>query len=94
MCVGNYMNGGTPLGQADGFHLDILPKLKDILAKVRYINYDCLVEDKLNKIVDQIESTYWTKTAVQSQDNILINTPVASLNNQITIIELLLQLYC
>lgn len=49
---------------------------------------------KLNKIVDQIESAYWTKTEVQSQDNILINTPVASMNKLIAIIELLLQLYC
>lgn len=39
VCVGNYMNGGTPLGQADGFHLDILPKLKDILAKNNKSNF-------------------------------------------------------
>ena len=35
LALGNYMNGGSRTrGQADGFELDILPKLKDYKAKV------------------------------------------------------------
>ena len=35
LAFGNYINGGSRIrGQADGFELDILPKLKDYRAKV------------------------------------------------------------
>lgn len=34
LAFGNYMNGGNvSRGQADGFELDILPKLKDVKCK-------------------------------------------------------------
>lgn len=33
LACGNYMNGGTARGQADGFHVDILAKLKDVKSK-------------------------------------------------------------
>jgi len=34
LTYGNYMNGGNVTrGQADGFSLDILPKLKDVKSK-------------------------------------------------------------
>ncbi|KAK3085892.1 hypothetical protein FSP39_010094, partial [Pinctada imbricata] len=33
LAVGNYLNGGSPNGQADGYSLDILNKLKDIQDK-------------------------------------------------------------
>lgn len=34
LAFGNYMNGGNVArGQADGFELDILPKLKDVKCK-------------------------------------------------------------
>ena len=33
LAIGNYMNGGTTRGQADGFGLEILPKLKDVKSK-------------------------------------------------------------
>lgn len=34
LALGNYMNGGNlQRGQADGFGLDILPKLKDVKSK-------------------------------------------------------------
>jgi hypothetical protein len=29
LAIGNYMNGGTKRGQADGFKLDFIPKLMD-----------------------------------------------------------------
>ncbi len=32
LAFGNYLNGGTARGQADGFHLEILPKLRDVKA--------------------------------------------------------------
>jgi hypothetical protein len=34
LAFGNYMNGGTNRGQADGFGLEILSKLKDVKSKV------------------------------------------------------------
>lgn len=35
LVFGNYMNGGNRTrGQADGFTLDILPKLKDVKTSV------------------------------------------------------------
>lgn len=35
LAFGNYMNGGNRTrGQADGFSLDILPKLKDVKSNV------------------------------------------------------------
>ena len=34
LSFGNYMNGGTQRGQADGFDLAILPKLKDVKSMV------------------------------------------------------------
>ncbi len=34
LAFGNYMNGGTQRGQADGFHLEILTKVKDVKAMV------------------------------------------------------------
>lgn len=34
LALGNFMNGGNlQRGQADGFGLDILPKLKDVKSK-------------------------------------------------------------
>ena len=33
LTVGNYLNGGTKRGRADGFNLDFLPKLKDVKTK-------------------------------------------------------------
>lgn len=33
LTFGNYMNKGTQRGDADGFHLDILPKLKDVKSQ-------------------------------------------------------------
>ena len=56
LAIGNYMNGGTSRGQADGFGLEILAKLKDVKSKdnsqnllqyvvARYVRtYDCCVE--------------------------------------------------
>lgn len=35
LAFGNFMNGGNRTrGQADGFNLDILPKLKDVKSSV------------------------------------------------------------
>lgn len=36
LAFGNYMNGGNRTrGQADGFGLEILPKLKDVKSRVK-----------------------------------------------------------
>lgn len=37
LAFGNYMNGGTQRGQADGFDLNILPKLKDVKSMVCWL---------------------------------------------------------
>ena len=34
LALGNYLNGGSERGQADGFGLDILNKLKDFVDRV------------------------------------------------------------
>ena len=45
LAFGNYMNGGNRTrGQADGFGLEILPKLKDVKSRVippRFITLLC-----------------------------------------------------
>lgn len=39
VACGNYLNGGNKQrGQADGFSVDILPKLKDVKAKDNFSN--------------------------------------------------------
>lgn len=44
LAFGNYMNGGNRTrGQADGFGLEILPKLKDVKSRVK-------VSKKLTKV--------------------------------------------
>lgn len=38
LALGNHMNGGSRVrGQADGFGLEILPKLKDVKSRVRLV---------------------------------------------------------
>lgn len=38
LALGNHMNGGSRVrGQADGFGLEILPKLKDVKSRVRLL---------------------------------------------------------
>lgn len=38
LALGNHMNGGSRVrGQADGFGLEILPKLKDVKSRVSII---------------------------------------------------------
>jgi len=41
LAVGNYLNGGLESGQADGYCIDILNKLKEIQDRVcHYIRYE------------------------------------------------------
>lgn len=56
LAFGNYMNGGNKTrGQADGFGLDILPKLKDVKSSVSILHewmearggFDVLFRNKL-----------------------------------------------
>ena len=39
LSFGNYMNGGTQRGQADGYDLGILAKLRDVKSMVRTIRF-------------------------------------------------------
>lgn len=40
LAFGNYMNGGNRTrGQADGFGLEILPKLKDVKSRVSTLGF-------------------------------------------------------
>lgn len=47
LAFGNYMNGGNRTrGQADGFGLEILPKLKDVKSRVKHrimLNSKCQI---------------------------------------------------
>lgn len=50
LALGNFMNGGNRTrGQADGFGLEILPKLRDVKSSdnsVRLLNYVQLLENE------------------------------------------------
>ena len=58
LAFGNYMNGGNvSRGQADGFELDILPKLKDVKCKNNSSNLlHFLVTTYINRF-DKV--SYW-----------------------------------
>ena len=58
LAFGNYMNGGNvSRGQADGFELDILPKLKDVKCKSNSSNLlHYLVTTYINRF-DKV--SYW-----------------------------------
>ena len=58
LAFGNYMNGGNvSRGQADGFELDILPKLKDVKCKNNSSNLlHYLVTTYINRF-DKV--SYW-----------------------------------
>ena len=38
--MGNFVNGGTARGQADGFGLEILSKLKGIINSIKLLNIE------------------------------------------------------
>lgn len=60
LAFGNYMNGGNiARGQADGFELDILPKLKDVKCKDNSTNLlHYLVTVYIGKF-DKVHSLLW-----------------------------------
>ena len=39
LAMGNYMNGGTTRGQADGFHIEILCKLHNVKSRVGCVSF-------------------------------------------------------
>lgn len=52
LALGNYMNGGNrQRGQADGFGLEILPKLRDVKSKGK--------ENIISKSTFSLYSTYY-----------------------------------
>lgn len=53
LAFGNYMNGGNRTrGQADGFGLEILPKLKDVKSRVKHLLLKCKKICSVNSSVD------------------------------------------
>jgi hypothetical protein len=38
LAVGNYLNGATEMGQADGFGIEVLNKMKEIQDRVNFNN--------------------------------------------------------
>lgn len=49
LAFGNYMNGGNRTrGQADGFGLEILPKLKDVKSRVSTL---FLIKDNFSQVI-------------------------------------------
>ena len=94
LSYGNYMNGGTPRGQADGFDLSILTKLKDVKSmdkKETLLEYLVLVycnehEDNAGKNEAENkmgDSSIMTSAAQVSFENIAkdLNSLKYSLNN-------------
>lgn len=58
LAFGNYMNGGNVTrGQADGFELDILPKLKDVKCKDNSTNLLHYLVISYIKKFDEVSST-------------------------------------
>lgn len=55
LTLGNYLNGGTTRGQADGFGLDILPKIKDIKT-----------QDGTSNLLVYVSSKYCSDSSKQS----------------------------
>ena len=58
LSCGNYMNGGNlQRGQADGFNIDILPKLKDVKSRdnsinlLQYVVRFCIVKFDSKKVL-------------------------------------------
>ena len=61
LSCGNYMNGGNiQRGQADGFSIDILPKLKDVKSRdnttnlLQYVVRFCIVKFDSKKVCIRI----------------------------------------
>lgn len=51
LALGNHMNGGSRVrGQADGFGLEILPKLKDVKSRVRLIIVALLFRNEIKAL--------------------------------------------
>ena len=54
LALGNYMNGGNRTrGQADGFSIDILPKIKDVKSKDNTVTL-------IYYVVKMYIQVYWT----------------------------------
>ena len=51
LAFGNYMNGGTQRGQADGFDIKLLNKLKDYDSMVSSFNLSCKIIMQLQQIM-------------------------------------------
>lgn len=52
LALGNYMNGGSRArGQADGFGLEILPKLKDVKSRVTFSPFHKPMFDTVKALV-------------------------------------------
>lgn len=95
LTLGNYMNGGNSMrGQADGFGLDVLNKLKDVKSKDKkttllhyivksYINKRLQKGDKLTEIEFPIPKASDVKTAY-SIDFIDLKGQIASIQNKLT----------
>ena len=52
LTLGNYLNGGTQRGQADGFNVDFLPKLRDVKTK-----------DNSSTLIDFVVATFCSSQA-------------------------------
>ena len=71
LAIGNYMNGGTTRGQADGFGLEILPKLKDVKSK-----------DNAHNLLQFVVHQY-----VRKHDLVTVTSPTSSTSGTLHIDE-------
>ena len=72
LSCGNYMNGGNiQRGQADGFSIDILPKLKDVKSRdnttnlLQYVVRFCIVKFDSKKVCIRIIQQMFKKKGIQ-----------------------------
>ena len=87
LAVGNYLNGGTKRGQADGFDLEILPKIQDVkTTDNKSTLMDWLVSfycDQLDPEAGQLESPFplpgefWSRVPWSRSSAVLIHPPLA-----------------
>lgn len=107
LAFGNYMNGGNvSRGQADGFELEILPKLKDVKCKDNTTNLLHYLVTIYIKKFDKVRPSVWSPSEMFSwleKSTTLLGNPYTVLHLKIikswvrkwnTCVELCLVYHC
>ena len=85
LAFGNYMNGGNVArGQADGFELEILPKLKDVKCKDNTTNLLHYLVTIYIKKFDKVRPSDWSASEMFSS----LEKSITLLGNPYTVLHL------